>query len=139
MSKSIYLDPEKTALLEPFEGDIHNGSWISPFGVPRRILVWNSSIDGLFRTIRFEYSGGESGSLRASLDEETSPSIQILSGHLSGKIIELNFDPPINEGSFPFVAERLRRRSSGFKVLASKFNYLMIASIFDRWSELVGS
>ena len=39
MSKTIDLDPTKTADLEPFEGDERNGFWISPFEVPRKIFL----------------------------------------------------------------------------------------------------
>ncbi len=89
MSKTIYLDPSKTADFEPSEGDARNGFWISPFEVPTSIYLRCESGFTDVRAVNFEYSGGETGDLWAELDDRDDPPIAVLRGRYSQKILQL--------------------------------------------------
>jgi len=138
MTKSIYLDPSKLAPLKPFEGDVHNGSWISPFDVPKYAQAFVDDF-GSIRGIRFEYNGGETGDVtnRRPLDDKSSPDILVLHGRNSGKILEMTFGQPIRFIDLPTIAERLSREAATAASLSRKFNYLMISGIFKHWTEMV--
>jgi hypothetical protein len=136
MTKSIYLDSSKTALLEPHEGDSQNGQWISPFEVPIAVRLSAESPASKIRSIRFEYTGGETGEPWSTLDETGALPVRIRHGRHSGKVLEMTFASPISVNDLPKFADRLRVLAHGTQVLATRFNYLMIAAIFQHWNEV---
>jgi hypothetical protein len=137
MSKTIELDPRKTGPLEPSEGDDRNGSWISPFEIPRRIFLHCGSGFRNILAVRFEYAGGETGDTRRDLDDSNDPDVLIRFGRYSGKILELSFGRPISLGELASIGERLKQSSVTFKMNATTLNYRMIAAIFQDWNNVV--
>jgi hypothetical protein len=69
------------------------------------------------------------------LDERDDPPILVRYGRHSGKILELTFGHAIPLDSLPSVGERLKLRARS-KMIATRFNYEMIAAIFQNWSDL---
>jgi hypothetical protein len=137
MSKTIYLDPSKTAELEPSEGDDRNGFWISPFEVPRAIYLHCDTGFTDVRAARFAYSGGETGDRWTNLDERDDPPILVRRGRSSEKILELTFGRPVSVSQFNGIGERLRTQAATFKMLAARFNYQMVAAILQNWKLMV--
>jgi hypothetical protein len=137
MSNTIYLDRNKTADLEPSEGDERNGFWISPFEVPKSFFLHCETGFKDIRAVTFKYPGGETGRDWASLDDRNDPAVLVRSGQQSQKILELTFARPISLEQLRSVGERLRIRARGFRVLATQFNYKMIAAIFQNWESAV--
>jgi hypothetical protein len=131
MSNTIYLDPSKTAELEPSEGDDRNGYWISPFEVPKSFYLHCETGFKDVRAVSFKYAGGENGKDWTNLDDRTDPSVWIRSGQSSRKILELTFAYPISLEELVSVGERLGERARTFRRLATRFNYQMIAAIFQ--------
>jgi hypothetical protein len=137
MSKTIYLDPSKTAELEPSEGDERNGFWISPFEVPKAIYLRCETDFADVRSVRFEYSGGETGDVWMDLDERSDPPVTVRRGRSSQKIMELTFGHPISAEQFKSIGARLKTQAQVFKSLAARFNYQMVAGIFQNWAKMV--
>jgi hypothetical protein len=137
MTGSIYLNRSKTSQWEPSEGDDKNGSWISPFEVPRSIHLTSDPRFNCIRVVEFRYSGGETGNRREVLDDSDRPSVLIRSGRHSGKILELAFAYPISLDGLPSIGERLKKKSRTCSQMATRFNYQMVASIFQNWNEAV--
>jgi len=135
MNGTIYLDPKKMAPLEPSQRDERNESWISPFEIPKSAHLFCEAGFADIRAVRFEYSGGETGESRMPLDERDDPAILVRYGRHSGKILELTFGRAIPLASLPSVGERLKLRARS-KMIATRFNYEMIAAIFENWSDL---
>jgi hypothetical protein len=48
----------------------------------------------------------------------------------------MTFAPPISVTDMSKLAERLRILARGTQVLSTRFNYLMIAAIFQHWTEV---
>ncbi len=136
MSKAIYLDPEKTASYEPSEGDERNSSRISSFGVPRSVNVHDTSANEIL-CLRFDYVGGEIGVGRRTLDQRNDPAILLLVGGLSGKIIEMNFSPPVKESELATVGDRLVAQAATIGPIATRFNFQMIGAILRNWRDLL--
>ena len=134
MSTTFYLDSDKTAPLEPWEGDERNGSWISPTEVPRTIALDGDPELSDIRGIRFDYTSGETGDTWEPLDDRDNPPVTIRPGGDTRKILEMTFGHPIAIDDLPGIAERLERRVPGFRKLVTTFNYQMIAAIFQNWS-----
>jgi hypothetical protein len=137
MSKTIELDPQRTAPLEPSEGDNRNGFWISPFEVPKKIFLNCGSGFSDILSARFEYAGSETGNTRFELDSRSDPAVLVRSGGYTGKILELTFGRPISLGELARIGDRLLERSATFKMKATTFNYRMIAAIFRDWEKVV--
>ena len=137
MSTTFYLDPRKTAPLEPSEGDERNRSWISPFDVPKSIWLYCDPGFSDVRGVRFDYTGGETGDSWEPLDDRDDPPVTIRPGRHTGKILELTFGRPIAIEDLPGVAERLKLRAVDSRALATRFNYKMISAIFQNWSTVV--
>jgi hypothetical protein len=64
---------------------------------------------------------------------------RIRSGQSSRKILELTFAYPISLEELVSVGERLGERARTFRMLATRFNYQMIAAIFQNWQAMVDS
>jgi hypothetical protein len=137
MSETIYLDPTKTADLEPEEGDRRNGFWISPFEVPNAIYLKCETGFTDVRAVKFEYTGGETGKDWSDLDERDDPPILVRRGRSSHKILELTFGTPVSVEQFSAVGERLKTQAKTFKIFAARFNYQMVAAIFQNWQKFV--
>jgi hypothetical protein len=137
MSRTINLDPSKTAELEPSEGDDRNGFWISPFEVPKSIYLHCQTGFTDVRAVTFAYTGGEEGDAWADLDERSDPAIKVRRGQYSQKILQLTFGVPVSVDQLQAIGDRLRLRAKTFKVLAARFNYQMIAAIFQNWQKMV--
>jgi hypothetical protein len=137
MSKTIYLDPLKTAPFEPSEGDERNGFWISPFEVPKAIFLRCETGFTDVRAANFKYSGGETGEEWTALDDRSDPPITVRCGRYSSKILELTFGHPISVDQFRSIGERLKVRAQTFKMIATRFNYQMIAAILQNWQKVV--
>ena len=137
MSKTLYLDPVKTAELEPSEGDERNASWISPFEIPRAILVHCETDFRDIRAITFKYIGSEKGTEWAELDARVDPPVHVRNGQFSHKIMELTFGHPISLKELSSLGARLKAKSRMFNVGATRFNYQMIGSIFEDWDDAV--
>jgi hypothetical protein len=137
MSKTIYLDPSKTAEFEPSEGDARNGFWISPFEVPKSIFLHCDTGFGDVRAVTFTYTGGETGDTWTDLDDRDDPPILVRRGRSSQKILELTFGRPVSIDQFRSIGDRLKMQAPTFQVLAARFNYQMVAAIFQNWREMV--
>lgn len=138
MSQSIALDPERMAPLEPSENEGPYTTWmISPFEVPKRLDLQCGTGFSDIRSIRFEYTGGETGEDWTPLDDRTDPDAVVRYARETRKILEMTFGRPISLEELPGIGERLMRRSTAFRKMATAFNYRMIGAIFQNWKEAV--
>jgi len=135
MSQTIYLDPERTAVYEPREGDDRNGSWISPSNVPIAVNVGQVVGTAEIGVLIFEYRGGETDGGSRPLDGHSDPSILIKAGRFSGKILEMKFQPPVVATDFPRIADRLANYPSSL-ALSARFSHEMVANILRYWSDV---
>ncbi len=138
MSVAIYLDPEKTSVFEPKEGDERKSETISPFAVPDRISVDYLARDAVSR-VAFDYPGGETGDVREVLDDRDDPSVVVLTARYTNKILELRITPPADLDGIRRVAERLRLRASSVSSQSKRFSYLMIAGVMGEWASQIVS
>ena len=133
MNNYISLNQSVMSDLEPSEGDDMNGNWISPFGVPKGIQIWNDD-HGNMRCVKFEYSGGEIGDSWEPLDDRDDPPVRVCVARHTKKIIQVIFGHTINERDFPRIAERLNQKAKSIKAIEEKFNHVMISKIFENWN-----
>jgi hypothetical protein len=128
MTTDIFLDPEQVNELEPFEGDERNKVMLSPFAIPRSVVVEFLDRDSL-SLIRFRYSGGETAAAAEPLDTRTDPVVTVRTSLPTEKVLELAFSPPAKASDLKAVSERLEARARGIPSNAKRLSYRLTASI----------
>ncbi len=129
MTKNLILDPEQVVRLEPSEQSERSKAMLSPFAVPQSFSVQGAG--DAVKTIRFGYSGGETGGTFVALDGDSDPKIAVCTSETTQKILELQFDPPVRPAQLRQVSARLERRAESIEPRSKRLSYLMIGRILS--------
>ncbi|GAC1473852.1 MAG: hypothetical protein NVSMB9_23190 [Isosphaeraceae bacterium] len=140
MTTEIYLDPEQTAEMEPFEleqeGRVRSG--ISPFAVPRGAFVEGPQ-PGLVERVIFDYAGGEKPTASELLDEMVDPAVMLSTALHTRKIIILEISHPVDVDGLKAISKRLLDRAPVITPKAKQFSFMMIARVLEKWADRIAS